>query len=250
MIKFRNVFKSYGSGPQILSDINLEIPRGQVCVILGPSGSGKSTLLRHIIGLVLPTRGSVLINDVEVTKKTIGSLRKRIGMVHQSFGLVPRSSVAQNVLNGSLAELNSFAAVLGLFPKKYKTRAAECIAATGLDETFLNRRVSELSGGQQQRIGIARAFMMNPEIIIADEPVASLDPKISEDIMALLITQAAKQNSSVICSLHQVDLACKYADRIVAIGSGKIIFDGTPDTLGSENLKEIFGLDKRQGSQA
>ena len=245
MIKFQNISKRYGDGPQILSDINLEIPRGQVCIILGPSGSGKSTLLRHIVGLVWPTNGSVSINNIEINSKSIKSLRKNIGMVHQSFGLVPRSSVAQNVLNGSLAELNNFATLLGLFPQKYKTRAAQCIAATGLDESFLNRRVSDLSGGQQQRVGIARAFIMNPEIIIADEPVASLDPKTSDDIMSLLNTQATQKNATVVCSLHQIDLARKYAHRIIAIKNGSIIFDDHPNKLGNNELEKIFCINNQ-----
>lgn len=245
MIKFQNVSKRYGEGQRILSNINLEIPRGQICIILGPSGSGKSTLLRHIIGLVKPTEGKVSIENIEITNNNINLIRRHIGMIHQSFGLVSRSSVAQNVLNGALAELNNFAALFGLFPKKYKRRAAECIAATGLDQTYLNRRVSELSGGQQQRVGIARAFMMRPTILVADEPVASLDPKTSEDIMASLISQATQVNATLVCSLHQVDLARKYAHRIVAINNGNIIFDNTPSKLGNEELEQIFGFNYR-----
>ncbi len=242
MICFENVSKKFDDGTIALNNLNFEIPMGQVCTILGPSGSGKSTLLRLIIGLCEPTSGLIKIDGEISGKKNIKKIRENIGMIHQSFGLVARSSVAQNILNGALPKVSTLNAIFGFFSKSMKARAAINLSQTGLEELHLLRRVSELSGGQQQRVGIARAFMLEPKIILADEPVASLDPKISEDIMDLIIRQSRARNAAVLCSLHQIELARKYSDRIIALNAGQIVFDGTPSQLSPKILHEIYGV--------
>lgn len=227
-----------------LSEITFEVPAGQVCVLLGPSGSGKSTLLRCLNGLVMPTSGQVLLDGREVSKHTLQALRRRIGTVHQAFGLSSRLSVARNVLTGSLAEVSTLNAWLGIFTERQKRKAAALLTAAGLEEQHLARRASGLSGGQQQRVGIARALMADPSLILADEPVASLDPTSSSEIAALLVSEARRRGATLLCSLHQVDLARGMADRIIALSGGRIVFDGPPSRLRDADLAQIYGAPK------
>ena len=161
-------------------------------------------------------------------------------MVHQSFGLVSRGSVAQNVIAGALPAVSTLQALAGVFPACYRRRACALIAEVGLEEHHLARRVSTLSGGQQQRVGIARAFMLDPDIVLADEPVASLDPHLGADILELIARQAKARNATVLCSLHQLDLAVRFADRIVALNSGRIAFDGQPSALNASFVQAIY----------
>ena len=227
-ISFRDIGKIFPDGSVALDGVTLDIPKGQFCVLLGPSGAGKSTLLRMVNGLAEPSHGEVLVGGTKVTAATLALIRPQIGMIHQQFNLVPRSSVALNVLAGALPATPAWRAILSLFPLHFRRRACELLAAVGLEELHLQRRVSELSGGQQQRVGIARAFMLDPQIVLADEPVASLDPRISRDILALLKQQSCESGTTVLCTLHQVELAREFADRIVALRNGKLVFDGTP----------------------
>jgi phosphonate transport system ATP-binding protein len=238
---FEGVEKRFPDGTAALAGVSFEVPKGQVCVLLGPSGAGKSTLLRCVNGLVRPTAGRVLIDGAPVEPKSLRRLRPAIGMIHQSFALVARASVADNVIAGALPAVPTWRAVTGLLPRRLQRRACELIAEVGLSEACLARRASALSGGQQQRVGIARAFMLDPAIVLADEPVASLDPQTSEDILQLLARQARAKGATVICSLHQLELALGFADRIVALKAGELVFDGAPGDLSIAAAREIYG---------
>lgn len=240
MLVFENVQKRYGDGPAVLDGVSFQVPRGQFCVLLGASGAGKSTLLKSVNGLVSPTGGRVLVDGQAVTGASLRALRPRIGMIHQHFNLTPRATAAANVVYGALPEIPAWRAATYLFPAGHKAKALELVAAVGLEARHLRQRAETLSGGQQQRIGIARAFMLDPPLILADEPVASLDPRISRDIMDLLRRQAARAGSTVLCSLHQIDLARDYADRIVALAGGRVVFDGPPAALDEGGLSQIY----------
>lgn len=239
-IRFENLGKTWPDGTRALHDISLEVPSGQFCVLLGHSGAGKSTLLRCVNGLDVPTSGKVVVDGRPVQSASLRALRRRIGMVHQHFGLVPRASGAANVLAGAAADLPLWRVLGGFYPARLKRSACELMAAVGLEEAHLHRRAEKLSGGQQQRLGIARAFILDPAIILADEPVASLDPSISRDVLALLRRQAEERGSTVLCSLHQVDLARAFADRIVALHKGRVIFDGPPSALDATAISAIY----------
>ncbi|MFN3655858.1 MAG: phosphonate ABC transporter ATP-binding protein [Pseudolabrys sp.] len=241
MLTFENIRKLFPDGTVALDNVSLHVPRGQFCVVLGPSGAGKSTLLRTVNGLVEPTGGSVSVDGVPVTRRTLPAIRPRIGMIHQQFNLVPRSSVGMNVLAGALPAISTWRALLMLFPRQLRAKACSLIGEVGLGEDHLRRRASELSGGQQQRVGIARAFILDPSVVLADEPVASLDPRISLDILALLKTESREREATVLCSLHQIDLAKQFADRIVALKNGRIAFDGVPDDFDESVASTIYG---------
>jgi len=241
MLSFDRVGKRYPDGTVALHDVSLRIPPGQFCVLLGASGAGKSTLLRMANGLAMPTQGIVNVEGVPVNGKTLAAIRPRIGMIHQQFNLVPRLSVASNVLTGVLPMLPLWRALGGWFTDAQQRKACKLLAAVGLDETHLARRAGDLSGGQLQRVGIARAFMLDPSLVLADEPVASLDPKISRDILALLRRQSRQRGATLLCSLHQLELAREFGDRIVALREGRVVFDGTPAQLDHDACIEIFG---------
>ena len=240
-ISFRNIGKRYPDGTRALDDVSLDVPRGQFCVLLGPSGAGKSTLLRMANRLAEPTEGRVIIEGRDLTPRTVKSIRRRIGMIHQSFNLVGRLSVASNIMTGALPALGPTRMLAGLFPETLKTKACMLAASVGLDPPHMSRRADSLSGGQQQRVGIARAFMLDPAIVLADEPVASLDPRISTDIVGLIRDQARVRGATVLCSLHQIELARAFADRIVALRHGRLVFDGTPADLDRNAIRAIYG---------
>lgn len=245
MIEFESLSKVYPDGARAVNDVSFSIPEGQFCVLLGPSGAGKSTLLKLCNRLTDPTSGKVIVDGLEVTPKTVREARSQIAMIHQHFNLVPRLSVEKNVLTGALQQVPMWRALLHLFPTPLRRKACELLASVGLDESHLNKRACEVSGGQQQRTGIARAFILDPKIVLADEPVASLDPKISRDVLEILFRAARERGTTVLCSLHQVDLAEEFGDRIVAMKQGEIVFDGKPGELTSEVLIEIYGEDPR-----
>lgn len=240
MIKFSSLSKTWPDGTKALSGITFEVPRGQFCVILGPSGAGKSTLLRAVNGLMKPDQGSVSIDGAMLCPASERELRKRIAMVHQHFNLTGRMSVAANVMAGLLPVVPTLRALLGWFTPEHRNKACALLEQVGLAPLHLHRRAQELSGGQQQRVGIARAFMLDPEVVLADEPVASLDPKISHDILSLIRDAARERNATVLCSLHQLDLAREFADRIVGMRDGKIVFDGTPDELTDARVEALY----------
>jgi phosphonate transport system ATP-binding protein len=228
MLRFDNVTKRYPDGTEAIRNVSLHVPRGQFCVLLGPSGAGKSTLLRMANGLTRPTEGQVALDGEALTDRALARLRRKVATVHQQFNLTPRLSVALNVLAGALPQVGWWRAGLAWFPAALRTKACHLLAEVGLTPEHLPRRVSELSGGQQQRVGIARAFMMDPAVLLVDEPVASLDPRISRGILQLLRRQSQIHGATVLCSLHQPELAREFGDRIVAVSHGRLAFDGTP----------------------
>ena len=240
MLKFHSVSKRYDDGTQALSEVHLDIPQGQFCVLLGSSGAGKSTLLYMVNGLVTPTTGQVEIGGKALNRANMKAIRRTVGMVHQQFNLTPRLSVAMNVLSGALPFVSYLRAAAMWYPRVLRERACKLLAEVGLSPEHLTRRVSELSGGQMQRVGIARAFMLEPQVLLADEPVASLDPRVSRDIMVLLRDEAKRRGTTVVCSLHQPELAVEFADRIIALKGGKLVFDGTPEQLVAAGLDSIY----------
>lgn len=244
-LRFEGVGKCWADGTQALADVDLHVPAGQFCVLLGHSGAGKSTLLRCVNGLEAPTSGTVRIAGRAVDARSLKTLRRRIAMVHQHFGLVPRASGAANVMAGAVSALPLWRVLSGVYPEAMKRKACALLEAVGLEETHLRRRADQMSGGQQQRLGIARAFMLDPAIILADEPVASLDPALGHDVLGLLRTQARERGATVLCSLHQLGLARAFADRIVALHRGRIIFDGAPDRLREQELAVIYAKGER-----
>ncbi len=238
---FDTVEKRYPDGTVALNQVSFEVPDGQFCVILGPSGAGKSTLLRCVNGLATPSRGRVIVNGVEIGAKSLPRLRPTIGMIHQGFNLVARSTVAANVIAGALPSTSTLSALVGVYPRRFQQKACTLVGDVGLPEQFLRRRVRELSGGQQQRVGVARAFMLDPAFVLADEPVASLDPQTSVDILALIAREARARGSTVLCSLHQIELARAFADRIIAMRAGRVVFDGAPGALLPTVVGRLYG---------
>ena len=239
-IRFEQLCKTWPDGTRALCDVELVVPAGQFCVLLGHSGAGKSTLLRCVNGLETPTTGGVRVGGQAVDRASLPALRRRIAMVHQHFGLVPRASGAANVIAGAVSALPLWRVLTGLYPQPLKRKACALLHAVGLEETHLARRAESLSGGQQQRLGLARAFMLDPAVILADEPVASLDPAISREVLELLRREARERGATVLCSLHQLDLARSFADRIVALHRGQVIFDGAPEALRERDLAVIY----------
>lgn len=237
---FEAVSKHYADGTVALDNVSFTVTTGQVCVLLGPSGAGKSTLLRMVNGLVTPSAGRVSVDGAMVGPRNLHALRPRIGMIHQAFCLVGRSTVLANVLGGALPAVPVWRVWLGLFPRALQRRACALLADVGLDEAHLTRRADRLSGGQQQRVGVARAFMLDPDYVLADEPVASLDPQTGEAVLALLVRKARETGTTVFCSLHQIDLARKHADHIVALKAGRVVYDGTPEGLSPTAVSTIY----------
>ncbi len=212
-------------GAHALADVTLYIPAGQFCAVLGASGAGKSTLLRAIGGLIAPGDGRILFDGAPANH----ALRRRIGLVPQDFALSGRASVARNVM--AVADIGIARSFAGLYPPADRARCAHLLAGLGLDESHLARRVDSLSGGQQQRVAIARALLHRPAVILADEPVASLDPATGAAALGLIRAEAQSLGATVVCSLHQPELARRFADRIVILDAGRIVFDGTPAML-------------------
>nr|WP_051607568.1 phosphonate ABC transporter ATP-binding protein [Hyphomonas sp. L-53-1-40] len=239
-LEISNVFKSYKDGPRILDDFSLDLRPGCFCVLLGSSGSGKSTLLRVIVELTSVDSGDIRLHGVRLTKKQ----RRRVGMVHQDFGLTDRLTTAQNVMSGSLTALSWWRIAFQFYPHLIQQKACALLSRVGLSEDHANRRTGQLSGGQKQRVGIARALMCDPSLILADEPVASLDPRSSADVMDLLKSAAQERDAAVLCSLHQIDLAREYADRIIGLNNGTIVFDGPPAALTHDAIRAIFEFDE------
>jgi phosphonate transport system ATP-binding protein len=240
MINFNSLSKTWLDGTKALSNVTLSVPRGQFCVVLGPSGAGKSTLLRGVNGLLRPSTGSVSIDGAVISSTNEPELRKRVATIHQHFNLTGRMSVAANVLAGVLPAVSTMRALSGWFSPEHRLKACRLLKQVGLAPVHLHRRAQELSGGQQQRVGIARAFMLDPEVVLADEPVASLDPKISRDILTLIRDAARQRGATVLCSLHQIDLAREFADRIIGMRDGRIVFDGTPEELSDARVEALY----------
>ena len=243
MLKVEHLTKIYEGGTLALEDVSFEVPDGQFLAVIGLSGSGKSTLLRCINRLIEPTEGQITWNGVDITKASqeeMRRIRRRIGMVFQHFNLVHRSKVLTNVLQGSLGYVNPALSLVNRFPKNQMRKAYQQLARVGLEEKA-TQRADELSGGQQQRVGVARALMQDPEMILADEPVASLDPVLAHSIMQYLETINNEDDVTVLCSLHFLDLVHRYADRAIALNEGKLVFEGPPSEIDDAKFKEIYG---------
>lgn len=237
---FHRVSKTFKSGTRALDKVTLDIDAERFTVLLGPSGSGKTTLLRAAVGLTALVEGEITLAGEPITGRRLKAARRRMGMVHQDFGLSERLTTAQNVMAGAAASIGWVRVLFQAYPKAIQLKACALLARVGLDEVQVNRRAGNLSGGQRQRVGIARALINDPLVILADEPVASLDPATAREIMALLREAAAERGAAVLCSLHQIDLARQFADRIVGLKDGQIVFDGAPADLTPAALALIF----------
>jgi phosphonate transport system ATP-binding protein len=243
MLRVENLTKVYPNGTQALKNVSFEVADGEFLVIIGLSGSGKSTLLRCINRLIEPTSGKVFFDDVEVTAARgaeIRKIRRQIGMVFQQFNLVKRSTVMTNVLSGRLGYADTLSSLVGLWSNEDKARAIASLEQVGLAEKA-HVRADSLSGGQQQRVGIARALMQEPRVILADEPVASLDPVLAHTILKYLEQLNKERNITVLCSLHFLDLVHRYATRVIALKDGELVFEGVPQQIDDAQFKAIYG---------
>ena len=239
----QNLCKEYRAGEPVLKDVSLKIAGRGMTAIIGPSGAGKSTLIRCINRLVDPTAGEILFMGQDLAKlsgRELREARRRIGMVFQEYNLVERLSVIENVLCGRLGYVPVWRAWARRFEPKDIDRAFTLLDAVGLG-TFANQRADQLSGGQRQRVGIARALMQEPDLVLADEPTSSLDPKTSVEIMELISKRAGERDIPVIINIHNVALARRFADRIVGMSKGSVVFDGPPRALEDAHLMQIYG---------
>lgn len=245
MLIIENLTKIYDNGFKALDNVSFEVPDGQFVALIGLSGSGKSTLLRCINRLIEPTSGRIVWNGQDITavsNEEIRYVRRRMGMIFQQFNLVRRSQVLTNVLSGRLGYTNQMYSLLNHFPASEKEKALANLDRVGIANQAY-KRASELSGGQQQRVAIARALMQDPEIMLADEPVASLDPATSHSVMKYLEILNKEDNLTILCSLHFLSLARAYADRVIALKDGRLEFDGPPEMINNARFKEIYGED-------
>jgi phosphonate transport system ATP-binding protein len=241
MISIRGMSKTYRGGVRALSNVSIDVAAGEFLVILGPSGAGKSTLLRCINRLVDPSAGQVLHNGREITGKrgSLRATRRQFGMVFQQFNLVKRLSVLTNVLTGRLGYRSLWRSLLYSFPEADKRIAIECLARVNMDHKAF-QRADTLSGGEQQRVAIARALAQEPTVILADEPVASLDPKIARQVLGYLRQVAQELGITVLCNLHQVEYAKEFAERVVGMSRGSVVFEGPSSQLTEDVLHRIY----------
>ena len=243
MLKLENLTKRYNTGDLALQGVDLEIPDGQVLALIGPSGAGKSTLIRCVNRLVEPTDGSATLNEENLTKLSSRALRRarrRMGMIFQEYALVERLTVMENVLSGRLGYVGFWRSYFRKFPKDDVREAFRLLDRVGLLE-MADKRADELSGGQRQRVGICRALIQNPDLLLVDEPTASLDPKTSRQIMRLINELCAERGLTAIINIHDVLLAQMFSQRIVGLALGKIVYDGSPEGLTPEVLTQIYG---------
>ena len=243
MIEFSHVSKVYPNGVKALDDVTLQIEQGEFVGIIGLSGAGKSTLIRTVNKMIDTTEGTLTVNGVDVSSlkgKALRKFRRKIGMVFQSFNLVTRTTVINNVLSAKVADMPLIRTLLGLYSKKDKIEALEALDKVGiLDKAYT--RADQLSGGQMQRVALARTLAQNPEIILADEPVASLDPVMADVVMEDFQRINKEMNITVIINIHHVDLALQYTNRIIGIQAGKIVYDGPVSGVNDEVLRMIYG---------
>ena len=248
VLKIKNLIKIYDGGVLALDDVSFQVEQGEFMAVIGLSGSGKSTLLRCINRLIEPTEGQIVWNGFDITAAShdeIRRVRRKIGMVFQHFNLVTRSRVITNVLAGRLGYVNPALSLLNRFSQADIQMALRQLDRAGIrDQAY--KRADELSGGQQQRVGVARAMMQEPEMILADEPVASLDPVLAHSIMQYLEKLNREDGVTVLCSLHFLDLVHDYADRAIALNNGKVMFDGPPKMIDDQKFKEIYGKEARR----
>jgi phosphonate transport system ATP-binding protein len=250
MLRVENLTKVYPNGTQALRNVSFEVKDGEFLAVIGLSGSGKSTLLRCINRLIEPTSGKVYWNNQDVTAASTADIRKvrrQIGMVFQQFNLVKRSSVLTNVLSGRLGYVNPFVSSFHIFSAEDQKRAMDSLEQVGLaDKAYV--RADSLSGGQQQRVGIARALMQEPKLILADEPVASLDPVLAHSILKYLEQLNKSKGITVLCSLHFLDLVHRYATKAIALKDGELVFEGLPKQIDDAQFKSIYGQEAERVS--
>lgn len=244
VLQARNLSKTYGGSTLALRDISFDLRKGEMVCVIGPSGAGKSTLLRCINRMIEADKGSSLLFDgKEITalrKKELAQVRREIGMIFQHYNLVYRLSALENVLHGRMGYYSTFAGAFSLYKKEDVERAVELLGMLGLEERVYFR-CANLSGGQKQRVGIARALIQDPKLILCDEPIASLDPQSSKVIMEYLKGVSAEMGIPCLVNLHQVDVAKFYADRIIGMKKGAIVFDGSVEELTDERIEDIYG---------
>ena len=243
MLKLSALTKRYDTGDLALNQVDLEIPDAQVLALIGPSGAGKSTLIRCVNRLVEPTSGNATLNDINLTKLSSRALRKsrrKMGMIFQEYALVERLTVMENVLSGRLGYVGFWRSYFRKFPKDDIKESFRLLDRVGLLE-MADKRADELSGGQRQRVGICRALIQNPDLLLVDEPTASLDPKTSRQIMRLINELCSERGLTAIINIHDVLLAQMFAQRIVGLANGEVVYDGKPEGLTPEVLTQIYG---------
>jgi phosphonate transport system ATP-binding protein len=243
MLTITGLTKTYKTGDKALKNVSLEVAAGQVVGLIGPSGAGKSSLIRCINRLIEPSEGTVHLNDLDVTamsRSDLRTARRRIGMIFQEYALVERLTVMENVLSGRLGYVPFWRSFFRRYPQDHVARAFALLDRVGLID-HADKRADALSGGQRQRVGIARALAQDPELLLVDEPTASLDPKTSRQIMRLIVEICAEQNLPAIINIHDVLLAQAFVQRIVGLRAGEVVFDGPPEALDTAALTRIYG---------
>jgi len=243
MLQVEHLTKVFPDGTVALRDVSFTVQEGEFLAVIGLSGSGKSTLLRCINRLIEPTSGRVIWNGIDVTAARgaeLRRIRRQIGMIFQQFNLVKRSSVLTNVLSGRLGYADPWLSLLHIFPPADRQRALAALERVGIPDK-VHSRADQLSGGQQQRVGIARALMQEPKLILADEPVASLDPVLAHSILQYLERLNKEDGITVLCSLHFLDLVHRYAGRVIGLKAGELVFEGRPQELTRARFKEVYG---------
>ncbi|EPR21290.1 phosphonate ABC transporter ATP-binding protein [Agrobacterium radiobacter DSM 30147] len=243
MLRISELTKTYKTGDKALKSISLEIPAGQVVGLIGPSGAGKSSLIRCINRLIEPSAGQIFLGDLDVTALSRSELRvarRRMGMIFQEYALVERLTVMENVLSGRLGYVPFWRSLLRRYPSAYVENAFALLDRVGLT-AHADKRADALSGGQRQRVGIARALEQDPELLLIDEPTASLDPKTSRQIMRLIVEISRERGLPAIINIHDVLLAQAFVERIIGLRAGEVVFDGTPDMLDNAALTRIYG---------
>ena len=242
MIEFKNVYKTYPNGFTALKNVNLNIEQGEFVAIIGLSGAGKSTILRCINRMHDIQQGALTVDGVDVESlsgKALRRFRRKVGMIFQSFNLVSRSTVIKNVLTADVPDMPFWRVLFGIFTKEQKMRALESLDKVGiLDKAYT--RCDQLSGGQQQRVALARTLNQNPSIILADEPVASLDPVTARQVMSDFVRINKDYNITILLNIHHVDLALNYCDRVIGVRAGEIVFDGPASSITQEQLDEVY----------
>lgn len=248
ILSVKNLVKTYPNGVQALKGVSFDIKKGEFCVVIGLSGSGKSTMLRCINRLNEATSGQILFNNSDITHlggSEVKKLRSQVAMIFQHFNLINRKSVMTNVLTGALSRTNTIKSLLNIFSDEDVEKARDYLKLVGIYEKR-NNRADQLSGGQQQRVAIARALMQGPDLLLADEPVASLDPATCHSVMDYLERVNKELGITIMCNLHFLSLVRRYATRVIALKDGNLVFDGSPKDISEEWFKKIYGEDARE----
>lgn len=251
MITFKNVSKRYPGGRRALDSITLTIGTGTIVSVIGPSGAGKTTFIRCINRLIDCSAGSIEVNGESVPQaggRRLKQLRRKIGMIFQNYNLVERLTVFENALHGCLGSMPFYRSLFGLYPQDERTRALALLDELGLSE-HVYQRCADLSGGQKQRVGIARALMQEPDILLCDEPVSSLDPQSAQDILDYIKQIVKSRGLTCIMNMHHVEYAKRYSDRIIGLRRGRLVFDGKPAELSEDALHMIFASDSPDGKE-